>query len=151
MKQLEGGLIETAVIIHRQHVSTTLARFGHVTPKVPGDSAKVVFLVTVDRRFGGLNGARGARLHLYEAEDVSNIVVTDPADEIEFAVVVGRAVVARDDGVAVAPQVEVGIFFSATSDLEVLRGFVGREEFFTQPVECAESCLREASWEHCIA
>ena len=75
--------------------------------------------MAINGGFGGLDGARGASLDLDEAKHVLVIPVANPANQVEFAVVVGRAEVARDDGVAVATQEKVGSFFAAPAGLKV--------------------------------
>ena len=92
--------------------------------EVAGDLAQVVLLFAVDGGFGGLDGARGTGFHLDEAE---NVFV--PADQIEFAAMIGRSVVAGDDNVAEAAEVEVGFFFAAAAGSEVLGGCVGGRIF----------------------
>ena len=124
--------------------------------EVAGDVAEVVLLFAVDGGFGGLDGAGGASFYLDEAEDVVVLIFTltlfpYPANEVEFAAVVGRTEVAGDDGVAMAAQVEVGGFFATTSGLEMAGGFVRREELGGKPVERAERGLGETAGEHSSA
>jgi hypothetical protein len=159
LEQLECGAAWIAVIVNGKDVETGRdgVAHGHVlqapagpgremAEEIAGNVAEVVTLGAIDGGFGGFDGARGAGFHLDEAERVVMV-----ADEVEFAAVIGRAKVAGDDGVAVAAEIEVGVFFAAAAGLEMFGGGIGGEKFGGEPVEGAESGLGDSGWEHSLA
>jgi hypothetical protein len=66
--------------------------------------------------FGGFEVTRGSRLHF---DKTQNVLV--PSDQIKFAAMIGRAVVAGDNRVAPPAQVEISVFFAMPASTLVRR------------------------------
>ena len=79
-----------------------------MTKEIAGDQPQFSLLVMIHSGFSRLDVARGAGLDFDETKDIFV-----PADKIQFAPMVGRAVVAGDDDVSFSPKVEISGFFAA--------------------------------------
>lgn len=143
LKQLERGLAVTVVIVYGNHIEAPLARTCDMAGKFTGDQSQFLLFGTVHSRFGRFYIASGSGFHFDKAEDVAL-----PAHQIEFSAMVRRTIVASDDDVALAPEIEVGLFLAAAASALVGRSGVGGKGVTGEPVECAHNCVCEASAEH---
>src|SRR5262249_6308210 len=100
--------------INAHHIKSEWRLAGDLAQKFPRHAGKIVALVIIHRRFRGKKFSRSAGLDLNEAERFAV-----PADDVQFAVAAGRAIVARNDYVSLPAQVEVSFFFAATAGFEV--------------------------------
>lgn len=110
---------DSGLVVDRDQVEAPLRGFRKLPRRqcpqiIAYDDTQVVALFAIHGGFGWFDVMRGARLDLDEAEHV-----LVPSDEINFAAMPRRAVVARDHHVTFAPEIEVRIFFSAPADGEV--------------------------------
>jgi hypothetical protein len=85
--------------------------------------------MTIYGGFGGLDVMRRPSFHFDKTEDVSL-----PPDKIEFAAMMWRAVVARDNGVTSPAQVEVSVFLAAPPGTLVRGHILRRKRAGCQPV-----------------
>ena len=72
---------------------------------------------------------RRPSFHLDKTQDV-----LVPADKIEFAAMIGGAVVARNDGVAPPAQIKISVFLAASAGTLVRGHVFGRKRSCCQPV-----------------
>src|SRR6185312_14070757 len=108
--RLAGGVI----VVHADDFEAPRAGRRQMTQVFTGDCDKFPALIPINGGFGGLHVASGAGLDFDKAEDV-----LVPADQVDFAAPVGRAKVPGNHGVAVSPEIEVGVLFASPAGAEV--------------------------------
>src|SRR5208337_3729653 len=95
----------SVLIVYGEHVKPPLARRGHLPQEIAGNQRKLSLFIAIYGGFRGLRITLAASLHFNKTQDVPI-----PAGQIEFAAMMRRAVVARDDHVAATAQVKISVF-----------------------------------------
>lgn len=86
-----------------------------MTQVIASDRDEIATLIFVNGSFGGLHIVRGAGFYFDKAQ-----YFFVPSNEIDFSAAIWRAKISGDHDVALAAQVEVGVFFAAAAGALVL-------------------------------
>ena len=121
-------------VLHREDIKSPLRKPGGAAQVFADHFAEVVALLAVHSSLGGFHLAGGSGFDLDETQYVSV-----PADEINFAVMPGRAEVPGYHNVPATAKIEIGVFLAAPAGAEV--GWTIFASFRRNAVEQAQDCL----------
>ncbi len=110
-----------------------------------GDSKQVAALLPVDRGLGGFYVVGGASFDLDKAQDV--VVLPN---QVDFAATGGRTKITGDHGASAPSKIEIGVFFTAPADTQVLSDVVGRQPPACGPIKDANRGVSKTTGEHWI-
>lgn len=109
------------------------------------NQAQFPLLVAIHGGFGRFYVARGAGLDLDETK-----FIFVPSNEVEFAAMMWRTVIAGNDDVALPSKIEVSFLFAAAAGALMGWSSLRWKRVRRQPIESPQRDLREATGEHGI-
>ena len=110
-------------IVYGDHIETPLARRRHLPQKIASHKRQFSLFIAVHSGLSGLEVPFGASLDLDKTQDIPV-----PADQIQFAAMIGRAKISRNDRITPPTKIEVGIFFAPTARPQVFSRVVRWKE-----------------------
>jgi hypothetical protein len=139
-KQFNLRVGTAAAIVYADNIESPLARWWKPLQVIARHFRYFPPLVPVYGRLRRFHVARGARLHLDEAD---HIMI--PGNEVNLSVAARRAEVARHDRVAELPQIEVSIFFATRSGAKMGRAFIRSEKKLRERIQSADDRSSDAA------